>query len=629
MANPYLPLWEHLPDGEPRVFEDPQNPGKYRAYIIGSHDVRNGSYCGPDIRAWSAAVEDLTTWRDEGAIFTYKVDDQWDVMYAPDLVELKHKCGKKEYYLYPHSRGPGREAMVCKGPTPVGPFTPINLTSDGRNVLAGSILGFDPAIFIDYIIDPADPDYEIGYRVYGYWGFQRSHAAELDQKTMYSLRPGTQIHQFFIPASASYGVIRDPEGTTYPHLFPGEDLKGFNFFEAASIRKIGNKYVWVYSGYSGPEYGLSSTNSALRYAYGDTPFGPWKSGGVLVDSRAPVVNEDAGALMLTYSGHNTHGSIECIEGQWYAFYHRAPRSFGYARQPMVAPVKVQWDEELVANGGALSIRAWDKFAPGNIYTTMAGGHDYKGAEVTSEGFHINGLCPYKYYSAGIACYLTNHSLQADAFDIWDDHAPITGAKNGDIIGYKYFDFSKKQAKTALNLFVVPRTAQAFTIEVWLDAPWANAAHNGTKLGDIIVNGDSVGELQTCVLDITTQLAGFDKKHALYLVAKGQDGELFDLEGLGFSGKELTRPTVPNIWIELDGVKLDMPQFPVRSTNQNGIIGYDIYEIEAGKKGEVSAFAENSGGTVVDIVIEVGETKATVKFTRAGVTKTYFVNFNHN
>ena len=47
--NPYLPLWEHLPDGEPRVFEDPDNPGRYRVYIIGSHDVRFGSYCGPDI----------------------------------------------------------------------------------------------------------------------------------------------------------------------------------------------------------------------------------------------------------------------------------------------------------------------------------------------------------------------------------------------------------------------------------------------------------------------------------------------------------------------------------------------------------------------------------------------------
>ena len=34
--NPYLPLWEHVPDGEPRVFEDPDHPGKLRAYIIGS-----------------------------------------------------------------------------------------------------------------------------------------------------------------------------------------------------------------------------------------------------------------------------------------------------------------------------------------------------------------------------------------------------------------------------------------------------------------------------------------------------------------------------------------------------------------------------------------------------------------
>lgn len=44
--NPYLPLWEHVPDGEPRVFEDPDNPGKYRAYIIGSHDTSFKSYCG-------------------------------------------------------------------------------------------------------------------------------------------------------------------------------------------------------------------------------------------------------------------------------------------------------------------------------------------------------------------------------------------------------------------------------------------------------------------------------------------------------------------------------------------------------------------------------------------------------
>src|ERR1044072_2282044 len=102
-ANPYLPLWEHEPDGEPRVFEDPDHPGKFRVYIIGSHDVSFRGYCGPDIRAWSAPVEDLSAWRDEGPIFTYKFGSQWDVMFAPDLVEVKGKDGKKAYYLYPHS----------------------------------------------------------------------------------------------------------------------------------------------------------------------------------------------------------------------------------------------------------------------------------------------------------------------------------------------------------------------------------------------------------------------------------------------------------------------------------------------------------------------------------------------
>lgn len=34
-------------------------------------------------------------WRDEGAIFTYQVDNQWDVMYAPDLVEVKEKMEQK------------------------------------------------------------------------------------------------------------------------------------------------------------------------------------------------------------------------------------------------------------------------------------------------------------------------------------------------------------------------------------------------------------------------------------------------------------------------------------------------------------------------------------------------------
>lgn len=65
-GNPYLPLWEHVPDGEPRVFEDPDNPGKFRVYVYGSHDVIYNAYCGFDVRSWSAPVDDLSQWRDEG-----------------------------------------------------------------------------------------------------------------------------------------------------------------------------------------------------------------------------------------------------------------------------------------------------------------------------------------------------------------------------------------------------------------------------------------------------------------------------------------------------------------------------------------------------------------------------------
>ena len=44
--NPYLPLWEYTPDGEPYVFDDPDLPGKKRVYVYGSHDSMVTGYCG-------------------------------------------------------------------------------------------------------------------------------------------------------------------------------------------------------------------------------------------------------------------------------------------------------------------------------------------------------------------------------------------------------------------------------------------------------------------------------------------------------------------------------------------------------------------------------------------------------
>lgn len=657
-GNPYLPLWEHIPDGEPRVFADPDNPGKQRVYIIGSHDLRYDSYCGPDIHMWSAPVEDLSSWRDEGAIFTYKVGDKWDVMYAPDLVEVNRTDGTREYYLYPHSRGWRREAMVCKGSRPDGPFTPINLNAEGTATVEGSCLGFDPSIYVEQITDPNDPDYDLGYRAYGYWGFQRSSAAQLDPNTMYSVRPGTEWIPYFMPAGTPDGGVREPEGTEYPALFPGEKPGSYNFFEASSIRKIGNKYVTIYSGYSGPEYGMGNSNSTLRYAYADSPLGPWKSGGVLVDSRAPMPNEDGSKMQSTNGGHNTHGSIEQINGQWYVFYHRPPRNFGGARQAVVAPIHVVSDTKPVAKGGKVVISAFSPYEKKGVHPAKdANGNVYTGAEVTSEGFHVYGLDPYCFYPAGIACYLSDTQRQSDAWDVWDNNAPVTGVKDGNIIGYKYFGFgglekdclglkafegTKAGNNTMLNLYVTPKTNKEVKINVWLDGPWDNKLWNGKKIGEVIIPANSPKTTSPYTINVSEAVDKLDKKHAIYLVAECEDltdGEkdntaLFDLIGLGFScdSKAIAQPIVPKVKIMIDGTALQLPTLPTRSTNINGYTDSNHYDVMYQPKEpkclrdlKISAKASNP-----DVKIEIGkfdpETRvADVKCTYDGQTKVYHIH----
>ncbi|MBO7099158.1 MAG: hypothetical protein J6W21_04765 [Bacteroidaceae bacterium] len=659
--NPYLPLWEHVPDGEPRVFEDPDNPGKLRAYIIGSHDTHYSEYCGNDIRMWSAPVEDLTQWRDEGPIFSYYVDGRWDTMYAPDLVEIKDpETGKKTYWLYPHSRGWRRVPMVCKGDRPNGPFTPVNLTPDGRACVEGSLIDFDPSVFVENITDKKDPDFSKGFRAYVFYGFQHSTACQLDQNTMYSKRPGTELIDPFIPASSADGRLLDKAGSEYKALYQGQNPLDFNFFEASSIRQVGNKYVMVFSGYSGKEYGQGNTNSALRYAFGDSPLGPWRSGGVLVDSRGVVLNEDGSKLITTNFGHNTHGSLQEINGQWYVFYHRPPRGFGNARQAMVAPVKIEWDKKPVAKGGKVRIVGYDPFTPNNEWTAKASdGNEYTGAEVTSEGFQIFGLPPYQYYSAGLACFVygpnANNWMQ-DNHDVWNNSMDLAGIQNGGIVGFKYFGFgglaqdtkgckafegTKPGNDTHCILFLTPSGRGAFSIHVRLDNPW-----KGKELGVIAVSAEASKEPMIYSLK-ADGVEGLTGKHAIYLVAEGPEVQqpdqqqrpqwgrrqepqrpqgLFDLHGIGFTkGGTWSTPVVPQVAITVDGKYLAIPSTPIFSSNANGYTEVSNYQVYAPLKAnsKLSAFSYNPAVKFEISPITAG--RATVKATYKGKTKTYLIN----
>ena len=56
MPNPYLPFWEYIPDGEPRVFGD-------RVYVYGSHDEAGSDhFCDYVLKCWSAPVNNLNVW---------------------------------------------------------------------------------------------------------------------------------------------------------------------------------------------------------------------------------------------------------------------------------------------------------------------------------------------------------------------------------------------------------------------------------------------------------------------------------------------------------------------------------------------------------------------------------------
>jgi hypothetical protein len=479
---------------------------------------------------------------------------------------------------------------------------------------------------------------------------------------MYSKREGTELIDPFIPASSRDGKLLDKEGSEYKALYKGQNPLDFNFFEASSIRQVGNKYVMVFSGYSGQEYGVGATNSALRYAFGDSPLGPWRSGGVLVDSRGVVLNEDGSKLITTNAAHNTHGSIQEINGQWYVFYHRPPRGFGNARQAMVAPVKITWDKKPVAKGGMVKITGYDPFIKGNEWTAKASNGDaYTGAEVTSEGFQIFGLPPYQYYSAGIACFMygpnANNWMQ-DNHDVWNNSMDLAGIQNGGIIGFKYFGFgglaqetkgvkafegTKKGDNTNLYVNLTHGKHGAFKIHILLDDPW-----KGKEIGVISVPENDNREsaiYETSVPDVE----GLTGKHAIYLVAEGpevkqpeqpQRGQfgrrpqepqrpqgLFDLHGIGFKkdAAVINLPVVPQATISVDGKTLRLPTTPVRSTNTNGYTDLSHYQVYAPLTEQSVIKATASDPSVKIEVSPVVVGRATVKMTYKGKDKLYLIN----
>lgn len=431
MANPYLPNWEYIPDGEPRVFGD-------RIYVYGSHDRKDSiDFCDYKLKVWSAPVSDPTKWVCHGDIFRSRdghdspSDVDWtdELLFAPDVVE---RGGK--YYLYAYIVN--AKGCVAVADRPEGPFRLLSRYEyDIPNHYDNGTF-IDPGVLVD----------DDG-RVYIYCGYQGSYMCEL-KDNMYEAVPG--IYKLDIIPTAE------------PH----------RFFEACSPRKINGTYYLIYS----PQRG-----SCLDYATSDSPTGPFTYRGTIIDNG------------IDFPGGNDHGSVCCVNGQWYIFYHRMTNGTIMSRRGCVERIEILQDGTIPQ------------------------------VEMTSLGFEES-LNPYDFTQADTACVLKGgcYITETSVFE-----RPIVNVTDGCVMGWKYFDFGEDFASKTMQIRLKLRgTGSRGRVHVRLDS------EDGEELGTVDFAEDS-GTAGARIKAVTG-------RHAVFLVAEsGYEGwfagemkgrQLFMLDG---------------------------------------------------------------------------------------------------
>lgn len=405
--NPYLPSYEYVPDGEPRVFGN-------RVYVYGSHDRFGGDrFCEGDYVCWSAPVDDLGDWRYEGVIYPANRDpinpEGKMQLFAPDAV----RGPDGRYYLY-YSLNGSTVVSVAVCDTPAGDFRFYGYVQrpDGTPYGAreGDVSSFDPGVLVD------------GEQVYLYTGFAPGPGWLYDMLSQSHRRmEGAYCTQL----EPDMKTVRREPVLIAPSVWreAGTGFEGHAFFEASSIRKIGERYYFVYS---------SILSHELCYAVSQRPNGDFRFGGTLVSIGD--LGLDGNREAVNYTG-NTHGSMVELGGQWYIFYHRQTNKQCCARQGCAEPITIRPDGSIPQ------------------------------VEVTSCGLNGGPLAGTGCYEARIACSL---GFREPSFGYIAAHEPdtlhpyftqsgcdregspdqyIANMSQGAWCGFKYFDFHGQTSMT--------------------------------------------------------------------------------------------------------------------------------------------------------------------------------------
>lgn len=456
--NPYLPNYEYVPDGEPRVFND-------RLYVYGSHDRFNGTtYCMEPYTVWSCPIDDLSDWTCHGIIYDGKEDTLNEtkerLMFAPDCIE---KDGI--YYLF-YGLDNSKTISVATSNTPEGPFTFYGNVHHPDGIIWGIKEGdrqqFDPGIFIDD-----------DKKIYLYSGF--SSTPEVVERIKKKI-PEDALKKFNMTCDGSWVCQLEEDMLTlkgnYKMIVPGVEnscgtgFEGHEFFEASSMRKYNGKYYFIYS---------SVLSHELCYAISDYPDHGFVYKGVLHSNGNIGVDDKP-----TYYYGNNHGSLVEIKGHYYIFGHRHTNKHQYSRQGVA--------EEIFMNEDGT----------------------FNQAEMTSCGLNGKPLKAQGTYPAYIACVLMKDKalLSSVKTDLKNHPAivqnEIIDIQDGTVIGYKYFDVKDLKSvsitikSTGSGTFYVRNEIDGENIgeilicpcDEWTEFKSSVQCENGKKALYFIYNGEN-------------------------------------------------------------------------------------------------------------------------------------------
>lgn len=428
--NPYLPSWEYVPDGEPRVFGD-------RLYIYGSHDAFDGpDFCVNDYVGWSAPLDNLSDWRCEGIIFKATQDprnaDGSNHMCAPDCVQGKDG----RYYLY-YQLHKMQFTSVAVSDSPAGPFEFYGYVQHADGTPWGEKRGdsfiFDPGVLVD-----------TDGKAYCYAGYSPADF----MRHVFRLRGNNVDGSVCLHLGDDMKTVVGDEHVIAPgpKLAKGTPYEGHGFFEASSMRKIGSKYYYVYS---------SELSHELCYAVSDYPDRDFQYGGTLVSISD--MGYKGNLTMLNYEG-NTHGGMAEINGQWYIFYHRQTQKLRCSRQACAEPLQILPDGSIPQ------------------------------VEMTSCGLNAGPLNGKGVYEARIACNLSTPKGMLKSDDARDDDPDnkypfftqtgkdrenhpdqyIANLQDGAWCGFKYFRFAGDEK--SLKVYVCGNASGTLKVSLKPDGP---------------------------------------------------------------------------------------------------------------------------------------------------------------